>query len=169
MSTVLQESFRSSLDDLGVACTPTDADGVLDAVAAAVERPAVGGPLGLAGVDLADAGVETTPTPAQLRAAETGVTRAAAGVAELGSLFLRSDAGGTEPVGLFPPAHVAVLRESDLVADLEAGLDWLADEIAAGRGSAVLATGPSTTADMGGLVRGAHGPGRVHVVLVTDR
>jgi len=32
----------------------------------------------------------------------------------------------------------------------------------------VLATGPSATADMGGLVHGAHGPKEVHVVLLRD-
>jgi len=32
-----------------------------------------------------------------------------------------------------------------------------------------LATGPSATADMGALVRGAHGPERVHVLLIDDR
>jgi len=33
----------------------------------------------------------------------------------------------------------------------------------------ILATGPSATADMGGLVRGAHGPKEVHVVLLSEK
>ena len=33
----------------------------------------------------------------------------------------------------------------------------------------ILATGPSATADMGALVKGAHGPMEVHVLLVEDR
>lgn len=36
-------------------------------------------------------------------------------------------------------------------------------------GDAILATGPSATADMGALVQGVHGPRTVHVVLVEDR
>ncbi|TKX83368.1 hypothetical protein EXE43_24625, partial [Halorubrum sp. SS5] len=32
----------------------------------------------------------------------------------------------------------------------------------------VFATGPSATADMGGLVHGAHGPKEVHVVLLRE-
>lgn len=168
MTSATESAFRSSLAERDVPWTRTTADGLLDAIDEAVERPAVGAPLGLDGVSLAEVDVTTGPTPAQLRAAETGVTRAAAGIASLGTLVLASDAGGTEPVSLYPPRHVAVLRERDVVADLEAGLAWFADEAAAGRDSAVLATGPSTTADMGGLVHGAHGPERVHVVLLAD-
>lgn len=169
MSTATVRDFRSSLAERDVTCHEVGADGFVDALAEAVERPAVGAPLGIDGVSLADAGVETAPTPGDLRAARSGVTRAAKGIAEYGTLVLQSDAAGTEPVSLYPPVHVAVLPASDVVVDLESGLSWLAAEFQAGRGSAVLATGPSSTADMGGLVRGAHGPEHVHVVLLADR
>jgi len=79
-----------------------------------------------------------------------------------------SDPVGTEPVSLYCPTHVAVVRESDVVPDVESVTDYLGDRFAAG-GSSVFATGVSSTGDMGALVEGVHGPKRVEVVLLTDR
>lgn len=169
MSTDTVSEFETELAELDVDCTRIEADGFEDALAEAVVSPAVGAPLGVDGLSLEGTGVETSPTPKDLDSAETGVARAAAAIAPHGTIVVQSDAGGTEPVSLYPPTHVAVLRASDVLPDLQAGLDWLGDEFAAGRDSAVLATGRSASADMGGLVYGAHGPKRVHVILVTDR
>lgn len=169
MSTDIVSDFETSLADLDVGVTRVTTASFEDAIDQVVERPAVGAPLGIEGVSLGDVGVPTSPTPRQLQAAETGVTRARKGIAEYGTLVLQSDAAGTEPVSLYPPLHVAVLPESDVICDVAAGLAWLADEFEAGRDSAVFETGPSATADMGSLVLGAHGPRRVHVIVVTDR
>lgn len=169
MSTDTVAAFESSLAEHDVGCTRVGAAEFEDALEPLVEPPAVGAPLGIDGCSLEGLDVETSPTPRQLHDAETGVARAGAAIAEFGTIVVQSDAGGTEPVSLYPPIHVAVLRASDVLADLETGLEWLGGEFEAGRDSAVLATGPSASADMGRLVFGAHGPNRVHVVLVTDR
>lgn len=169
MSTDTLAAFEDALGGLDVGSTRTETAGFAAALDGVVEQPAVGAPLGIEGCALEDAGITTAPTPRELDAAATGVARAGAGIAEYGTLVVQSDAGGTEPVSLYPPRHVAVLRASDVHADVEAGLDWLDAEFDAGRRSAVLATGPSKTADMGGLVYGAHGPRDVHVLVVTDR
>ena len=168
MDSELLGTFESSLDALEVTHARTEADGLADAVREAVEEPAVGAELPWDGLSLADAGIDCEPTAGALREAETGVTAAGAGIAEEGTLVVQSRPGGDEPVSLYPPLHVAVLRASDLVRDVRAGLDWLADEFAAGRTSAVFATGRSATADMGALIHGVHGPGAVHVITVTD-
>lgn len=52
---------------------------------------------------------------------------------------------------------------------MDATFDRLAEDIRGGTGQAIIATGPSATADMGGLVKGAHGPIDVTVVLLEDR
>ena len=169
MGAALLETFEASLDGLDVTHERTDAAGLVDAVRAAAVEPAVGAPLPWSDLSLEGAGVDLAPTPAGLQAAETGVTAAGAAVAEEGSLVIQSRPGGDEPASLYPPRHVAVVRASDLVADVPAALDWLAGEFAAGRDSAVLATGASATADMGETVYGVHGPREVHVVVVTDR
>jgi L-lactate dehydrogenase complex protein LldG len=49
---------------------------------------------------------------------------------------------------------------------MAAAFEWLGEVLRETRGSAVLATGPSATADMGALVQGAHGPKEVHVVVI---
>ena len=169
MTTDTVSRFESSLSGIGVGLTRTTTDGFAEALEAEIEPPAVGAPLGIEGVSLAEAGVNTDPTTGELRDAETGVTRAGKGIAEYGTLVVQSDAAGTEPMALYPPTHVAVLRGSDVLGDVGEALSWLGEEFDAGRDSAVFATGVSATADMGELVFGVHGPVAVHVVLVTDQ
>ena len=169
MSTDTVSRFESSLSGVGVGLTRTTANEFAATLEAEVEPPAVGAPLGIEGVSLSDAGVNTDPTNGELQEAQTGVTRAGKGIASYGTLVVQSDAGGTEPVALYPPNHVAVLRESDVLSDVGSALTWLGEEFDAGRDSAVFATGRSATADMGELVFGVHGPVDVHVLLVTDR
>jgi L-lactate dehydrogenase complex protein LldG len=101
-----------------------------------------------------------------LDAATTGVTAAGLAIADYGSLLLRATPDGSEPVSLFPDLHVAVLRASDIVPDMETALSRFGEDCRDRRQSAIVATGPSATADMGALVRGAHGPTEVHVVVV---
>lgn len=169
MSSDRLDRFESSLDALDVTHGRVEAVDLARAVTDAIVEPAVAAPLPWEDLSLEGAPVDLEPTPAALEAAETGVTAAGAGIADEGSVVIQSRPGGDEPVSLYPPSHVAVLRASDLLADLREGLAWLADEFAAGRSSAVLASGLSATADMGELVTGVHGPGAVHVITVTDR
>ncbi len=70
-------------------------------------------------------------------------------------------------MSLFPDLHVPVLRESDLVADMPTAIERLGPQLREGH-SAIVATGPSATADMGSLVKGAHGPKDVHVLLLEE-
>jgi L-lactate dehydrogenase complex protein LldG len=162
-------TFEAALDGIGVGATRTDAAGFADALSEVVEAPAVGTALPFEGVSLADSDVVVDPTPGQLADARTGVTPASFAVADLGSVAVRSRAAGDEPVSLYPPRHVAVVAESDVLPDLPAAFDRLARTFEAGRDSLVFATGASATADMGAMVEGVHGPSEVHVVVVTDR
>ncbi len=163
------DRFLVSLDRLEVAWTRTaacDGKAVLQRI---VEPPVVGTVLPIDGVSL-DATNETLdPSADELRAARTGVTAARLGIADYGSIVIESWADATEAASLFPPLHVAVLRASDVVPDMTAAFEHLSCHIQDGCTSVILATGPSATADMGALVRGAHGPERVHVVLIDDR
>jgi len=164
----IRATFESALADLGVGYTETTAAGFHETLESIVEEPAVGAPLTGYGVSLEDAPVTLFPSTGELAAAETGVTGVGKAIAEYGSLLLPSDEGGTEPVSLYPPTHVAVVRRSDLLADTTAATEWLSAEFDAGRDSTVFATGVSATGDMGAIVQGVHGPGTVHVVLLTD-
>jgi L-lactate dehydrogenase complex protein LldG len=169
MSTTLAATFADALDGLGVGSTRTTAAEFPDALAGAIEGPAVGTPLPFDGVSLDDAEVTVPPTPDQLRTATTGVTPVFGGVAEYGSVVVESRPAGDELVALYPERHVAVLRESDLVAGVDDVTDTLRESFENDRDSAVLATGVSATADMGATVEGVHGPRDVHVLLLSDR
>ncbi len=91
-----------------------------------------------------------------------------AGVAETGTLAMLS--GPERPVTLnfLPEAHIVVLNTRDLVGAYEDM--WARMRAAGGTPRAVnLITGPSRSADIGQELRlGAHGPRRLHIVLVDD-
>ncbi len=69
-------------------------------------------------------------------------------------------------VSLLPPVHVALVPRQKILT----GLDELLTEVplpADRSSSMLLITGPSRTADIEQiLVRGVHGPGEIHVIVV---
>jgi L-lactate dehydrogenase complex protein LldG len=159
------EQFTDRASDFGASVTRVPPDEVAETITARSEAPVVGAPLPWDDVSL-PAAVPTDPTPAALDAATTGVSAAALGIADYGSVVLRATPGGSEPVSLFPDRHVAVVREDAIVPDMPAAFDWFGERFREARESAIIATGPSATADMGELVRGAHGPKAVEIVVV---
>ena len=157
--------FLDRLGDFDVSYTRTDPDGVADAVAAALKRPAFGVTLP-DGLGTLPPAVDTDWSPADLRSSATGVTPATLGIADYGSLVLPTTPDGVEPVSLFTDRHVAVVDARDVVSGMAEALSVLGERFRAERDSAIVATGPSATADMGALVKGAHGPMTVHAVVV---
>ncbi|MXV60562.1 hypothetical protein GS429_00450 [Natronorubrum sp. JWXQ-INN-674] len=165
-------SFESSLDELGVSVTRVDPGSLCERLDELITAPAVGVAPEEAfddpSLSLAETAIEVDPTPAALREATTGVTGARVGVADYGSVTLSMTDRGSELVSLFVDRHIAVLRAADILATMEDGIDALDDEIGRTRGSSIIATGPSATADMGALVNGAHGPRDVHVLVIEE-
>lgn len=101
--------------------------------------------------------VPQTTSPAE---AEVGISGAAFGLAETGTVVLNSKFGRLAT--LLPMTHVVLLPASRLVAGLP---DVLKSDTLPS--TWMLATGPSRSADIeGALVTGVHGPGRVMVILV---
>ncbi|ESP86995.1 LUD domain-containing protein [Candidatus Halobonum tyrrellensis] len=166
MSATPVETLVSSLGSLDVPVERTPPEGFDEALAPHLGSPAVGVSLDGAGVSLAGTDVTVDPTPAELKAAHTGVTTGAFAVADYGSVVIPSAADGTELVSLYVDRHVAVVDARDVLPGMEAAFDRFGETIRADGLSAIVATGPSATADMGALVRGAHGPSDVRVVLV---
>ncbi len=159
-------AFESSLDRLDVGWTRTIPGEFAAALEAACEGPTVGAELPFEGVALPEF-VEREPSPSDLEAATTGVTAATLGIADYGSVVIEGTPAGEEPISLFTDHHVAVLRNEDVVPNMTAAFRELGPRLREGA-SAVLATGPSATADMGELVLGAHGPESVHVVIIDE-
>ena len=161
----LYDQFATTAREYGIEPQRVPPERVEETIATLVEPPAVGVPLPWDGVSLPDS-VQRNPTAPTLEAAVTGVTDAALGVADYGSVVLRANEHGSEPISLFTDLHVVVLHQEGLVPDMETAFEWFGDELRDTRDSAIIATGPSATADMGALVQGAHGPKDVEIVVI---
>jgi L-lactate dehydrogenase complex protein LldG len=96
-----------------------------------------------------------------------GVTGAFAAVAETGTLVLTSGPETPATASLLPETHVAVVSAHRIVAHME-DVFALARETFGQLPRAIhFVSGPSRTADIDQtIVLGAHGPSRVHIVLV---
>ncbi|HET6308189.1 MAG TPA: LUD domain-containing protein [Rhodopila sp.] len=92
-----------------------------------------------------------------------------AGIAETGTLMLPSAPERPVTLNVLPDTTVVVLRASAVVGAYEEAWDRLRAEIGAMPRNVMLVTGPSRSADIEqALELGAHGPRRLHVVLVED-
>ena len=97
-----------------------------------------------------------------------GITGCFCAIAETGSLMLLSGPESVASTALLPETHIAVVPQSRIVASLEDAYALMRAE----RGELPRATnvisGPSRTGDIEQtIVLGAHGPYRVHVIVVT--
>jgi len=117
-------------------------------------------------LDWAGAGLALAPRAAQGDDA-IGVTGAYCAIAETGTLMLVSAPGSPASVSLLPETHVAVVPVGRVVAHMEDGWDLLRTELRVLPRAVNFISGPSRTADIEQtLVLGAHGPYRVHIVLI---
>lgn len=103
------------------------------------------------------------------------VTPAFAGIAETGTVMVVSGKDTPTTLNFLPETHVVVLRECEIVGAYEDGWRLLRERAAAsGQAGAMprtvnFITGPSRTADIAmTLYLGAHGPRRLHIILVGD-
>lgn len=106
--------------------------------------------------------------------ADLGVTRAAIGIAEYGTIVLPTgEAPNSERsrlAALLPDAHVAILRASDLVNTWDEALRRMHDPRKGPPPTVTFATGPSRTADIElELVLGVHGPRVQHAIVLEHR
>lgn len=97
---------------------------------------------------------------------DVGISSADLALADTGTFVMFSSTEEARMISLLPPCHVAVVPRARILT----GLDELLTihPVPSDRSSSmVLITGPSRTADIEQiLVRGVHGPGEVHVIVV---
>jgi L-lactate dehydrogenase complex protein LldG len=161
---------------IAAAATVERAARVPDQIAAAVARIVPAGPLAVAEPlympkNLFDGcrrlpGVFDARSRKALDDCVVGITDAFAGVAHSGSICVCIDHEYAGFVSLLSRFHVAVLPAENIV---ERPADLFRPDRLNGDGlrrNFVFITGPSATADMGPLVRGVHGPHRLHVIVV---
>ena len=95
-----------------------------------------------------------------------GVTVAFAGVAETGTLLLLSSANQPATLHLMPDTHVVIMPAIRVVAAYEDAWDLVRQQGLLPR-TATFVTGPSRTGDIEQRMQlGAHGPRRLHIILV---
>lgn len=162
-------TFSDRLAELDVTVERISSTELTDAIADEAGDPAVASTAVGKEAWLSDTHVSVDPTAGELWDAHTGVTRADFAIAEYGTIYLRSDAIGSEAISLFVEHHIAVLDAESIYPTMGDAIAELDDRARRGAESGILATGPSATADMGELVTGAHGPGTVHVIVVEER
>ena len=94
------------------------------------------------------------------------VTGAFAGIAETGSLMMLSGPETPTTLNFLPDNHIVVLRAEQVMGTYEEGWTLLRKAGAMPR-NVNFVTGPSRTADIEQKIQlGAHGPRRLHVVIV---
>lgn len=92
-----------------------------------------------------------------------------AAIAETGTLMLPSAPERPTTLNLLPDTAIVVLHAERLVGAYEDAWDLLRKELGGMPRNVMLVTGPSRSADIEqALELGAHGPRRLHVVLVGD-
>lgn len=121
----------------------------------------------LAHLDWAASGIAAEDRPAARGDDKTGLTGCYCAVAETGTLLLLGGEATPKSTALLPETHIAVVRRSRMVATLEESFALLRRELGELPRATWFVSGPSRTADIEQtMVIGAHGPYRVHVILV---
>ena len=96
-----------------------------------------------------------------------GITGAFCALAETGTVMLLSGSDTPATVSLLPETHIAVVSRSRIVTGMEDAWALLRAEHGALPRAVHFISGPSRTADIEQTVTlGAHGPYRVHVLLL---
>jgi len=123
----------------------------------------------LAGIPWERAGMLEISTGAPDPKMLSSLSHAFAGVAETGTLALTSGADNPTSLNFLPDNHIVVIDAKDVAGDYETVWQRLREKF----GEAVmprtvnLITGPSRSADIEQtLILGAHGPRRLHVIIV---
>jgi len=142
-----------------------DALDLPEALAAQKSRAGVCWPE-FAALDWVGAGlsIEARPTAG---ADGIGVTGCFCAIAETGTLVVLSGAATPTATTLLPATHVAVLRADRIVSGMEEAFALIRRECAQVPRAINMISGPSRTGDIEQtVVVGAHGPFRVHIVIV---
>ena len=104
---------------------------------------------------------------AAVDADQVGITTCFCAVAETGTLLLLSGPDSPATVSLLPETHIALVDTSRIVATMEDAFALLRTERSEIPRAINFISGPSRTGDIEQtIVLGAHGPCRVHLILI---
>jgi L-lactate dehydrogenase complex protein LldG len=104
-----------------------------------------------------------------LEACDAGLSECECLIAQTGSVCVTTKSSGGRALSVLPPHHIVIASKSQLLPDLTAAYELLAQKYAASGYPSYMGfiTGPSRTGDIERiLVLGAHGPKRLTVLVV---
>lgn len=164
-------SFRSRAASLA---STLDEIGALDEAPRAIAAYLMRNALPLAAVcwpEFAELEWQANGISVEARAARdgdlVGITGAFCAIAETGTLMLLSGPRTPAATSLLPETHIAIVSRTRIVPGMEEAWQTLRAEHRAMPRAVNFISGPSRTADIEQTVTlGAHGPYRVHIVLV---
>jgi L-lactate dehydrogenase complex protein LldG len=108
--------------------------------------------------------IEVRPTTGDDR---LGITGCLCAIAETGTLVVTSSTETPTATALLTDTHVAVLREGDVVPGMEEAFERVRSAHGGMPRAVNMISGPSRTGDIEQtIVLGAHGPYRVHIILL---
>jgi L-lactate dehydrogenase complex protein LldG len=167
--------FLKSFEALGgkgyLAASLEDARGYVSALLASRTAVAARHPLleasGIANLPGVRAGsTDREELREQCAGAGLGITGVDFALADTGTLVMLAGPAQPRLISLLPPVHLAMFRASQLLSSLDELFHTL-PRPAEQTSSMVLITGPSRTGDIEQiLVRGVHGPGEIHAVII---
>lgn len=122
----------------------------------------------LADLDWAGAGITVAARAAQ-DADLIGITGCFCAVAETGTLMLCGAPDAPAAISLLPETHIAIVPASRIVPGMEEAFALARQELGQLPRAVNFISGPSRTGDIEQtIVLGAHGPYRVHLILVEN-
>ncbi|HKQ32329.1 MAG TPA: lactate utilization protein, partial [Thermodesulfobacteriota bacterium] len=105
----------------------------------------------------------------EIARAGMGITEVDYAIADTGTLVLLTDESKPRGVSLLPPVHLAIVKEADIVSNINELFIILKQKLDAGENvpsCMTFITGPSRTADIElNLTLGVHGPKELHVII----
>ena len=110
--------------------------------------------------------VVTQPAKEQISSIRIGVTDAFCAIASTGSVCVSVSNNLSSPISMLARTHIVVVASNAIIPKPR---NLFSKDYLDGKGlqrSFSIITGPSATADMGPLVRGVHGPGKLHIIIL---
>lgn len=101
-----------------------------------------------------------------------GITGATSAFAATGSMVLASGAGRYRTTSLLPDRHIALIKPEQILPDFETWQQLQQQDSYPAftqSSNTTIVTGPSKTADIAQeLIKGAHGPREVHIIILSE-
>lgn len=93
------------------------------------------------------------------------ITDSVCGIAETGSVIVSAETGYAAYFTMLTQVQIVLLNSSDIYERPRDIFDGNHRKNGIGENFSII-TGPSATADMGSLVRGVHGPEKLHIIIL---